>query len=62
MEAMLKVSCATCGRKYYILRGNVNPQLPRDIRSGEAFPIECPLCNEGVYAILATKSKAKMDL
>jgi len=52
MEPMLKVECVDCGGRYHVLVGDINLQLPEDIKPGEAFPNSCPLCEEGGYAIL----------
>lgn len=52
MEPMVKVECVDCSGKYYIIAGDINSQLPKDIQPGEAFPCGCPLCKEGRFAIL----------
>lgn len=48
MEIMVKVECALCGGRYYVV-GN---DLPRDLKVGEAFPNPCPFCGPGNYAVL----------
>ena len=55
MDQMLKVECVNCGGRYFIIAGDINLQLPKDIESGEAFPNICPLCEEGKYAVLPEK-------
>ena len=46
MGPMLKVECVNCGGKYHVIAGDINLQLPKDIEPGEAFPNECPLCED----------------
>ena len=41
MDQMLKVECVNCGGRYFIIAGDINLQLPKDIESGEAFPNIC---------------------
>jgi len=52
MILAIKVKCVECGGRYYIGPAEVDAMLPEDIQPGEAFPIRCPLCNEGQYAVL----------
>lgn len=57
MEPMVKVECTECGGNYYVIATDVDLQLPKEIKPGEAFPNACPLCKDGAYAIIADEEK-----
>jgi len=57
MKSDIKVSCASCCRRYYIHPGDSKRPLPADIQPGDGFVCSCPFCREGEYAILLTKTK-----
>ena len=52
MGPLLKVECATCAGRYYVIAEDFNLVLLENIQIGEAFPNVCPLCEYGSYAIL----------
>ena len=53
MERLNKVQCIECEKKYYI----DDMLVPGDIRDEEAFPNNCPFCEDGRYAVLAGELK-----
>lgn len=53
MEQTTKVQCTYCDRKYFVY----DSVVPYRTYEGEAFPSECPFCEEGKYAILAGDDK-----
>lgn len=48
MAETLKVECLSCSRKYYIDEN----EAPEDAEANEAFPHNCPYCEERQYALL----------
>lgn len=45
---MIKVECNKCGGKYYVDTETLSFSPKKD----EAFPHDCPHCEEGYYAIV----------
>jgi len=52
MVQIMKVECAKCGGGYYVDLSDANLMLPDDIQAVEAFPHQCPFCDEGRYAVV----------
>ena len=52
MEKMEKVQCTNCDRIFYVQ----GEDIPSEVQADEAFPAECPLCEEGNYAVLAKEN------
>lgn len=57
MESTRRVECPDCGRRFHVYDSCV----PCDVEEGEAFPCECPFCEqgEGRYAVLVISEKTQ---
>jgi len=53
MEKLTKVKCTECEGKFYL----EDFLLPCGIEPGEAFPSNCPFCEEGDHAVFMGKAK-----
>jgi hypothetical protein len=48
----IKVKCNECQKNYYLIWEEMKKILPADIKNGEAFQMECPICRCGYFGIL----------
>ena len=49
---MVKVSCLECGGVFYLRTDTIDTEVPKDVKTGEAFPVSCPHCEDGRFAVL----------
>jgi len=53
MAKLIKMECTCCGGRYY----DDKTIVPEGAQEGEAFPSDCPLCEDGRYAVLPKSDK-----
>jgi len=57
MDYLIKLECTLCGGRFYVFPGDLSYVLQLGLKDGEAFPFDCPLCEDGRFAVLAEEEE-----